>query len=198
MPFPYLGLPLGTTRPSVNDLSPIADQLERRLNACARFLDYGSRVTLIDSVLSSLPTHYLCSLKLPKAIFKLFDRGRRHCLWAKEEDANSVQSLAAWSLVCRPKKHGGLGIKNLEVQNTALLLKQLHKFFCKADIPWVKLVWSLYGDAPPHAQPVRGSFWWRDIFSLINIYRSITTSVIGTGELTLFLERLLAWWCPHV
>jgi hypothetical protein len=43
LPFTYLGLPLGTTRPSVQDLSPIVDQVERRLNASARFLGYGGR-----------------------------------------------------------------------------------------------------------------------------------------------------------
>jgi hypothetical protein len=36
LPFPYLRLPLGTTRPSVQDLSPIVDQIERRLSASAR------------------------------------------------------------------------------------------------------------------------------------------------------------------
>jgi hypothetical protein len=55
-------------------------------------------------------------------------------------------------MVCRPKKHGGLGIINLELQNEALLLKQVHKFYCNENIPWVKLVRSLYGPGPPHAQ----------------------------------------------
>jgi hypothetical protein len=32
---------------------------------------------------------------------------------AKEEDSQTVNSLAAWPLVCWPKKKGGLGIKNL-------------------------------------------------------------------------------------
>jgi hypothetical protein len=39
LPFAYLGLPLGTSRPTIQDLSPIVDQMERRLNASARFLD---------------------------------------------------------------------------------------------------------------------------------------------------------------
>jgi hypothetical protein len=187
LPFAYLGLPLGTTRPNIQDLTPIVDQLERRLNASARFLDYGGRLQLINSVLSSLPNHYLSSLKIHKTIIKIADRSRRHCLWARDEDSNSSHSLAAWSLVCRPKQKGGLGIINFEIKNQALLLKQLHKFYCKADIPWVNLVWSLYAtDVPPHAQSKRGSFWWRDVFSLVNTYRSISNSVIGDGTTTLF------------
>ena len=80
LPFPYLGLPLGTTRPTMIELAPLVDQVERRLNASARFLDYGGRLTLVQSVLSSLPTHYLSSIKLPKGIIKSIDRTRRHCL----------------------------------------------------------------------------------------------------------------------
>jgi hypothetical protein len=163
------------------------DQIERRLNASARFLDYGGRLQLVNSVLSTLPNHYLGSLKIHKSIIKIADRSRRHCLWAKEDGAASVQSLAAWDLVCRPKRRGGLGIINFEIQNTALLLKQLHKFYRKADVPWVNLVWSLYStDAAPHAQSKRGSFWWRDVFSLVEIYRSITSSKIGAGDSVLF------------
>jgi hypothetical protein len=67
LPLTYLGLPLGTTRPSVQDLShltPVVDQIERRLNASAGFLDNGGRLQLVNSVLSSLPNHYLSSLKI--------------------------------------------------------------------------------------------------------------------------------------
>ena len=156
------------------------------MNACARFLDYGGRLTFVQSVLSSHPIHFLCSLKLPKGFIKKFDRARRHCLWAKEEGSGPPHSLAAWHMVCRPKMNGGMGVINLEIQNKALLMKHLHKFYCHADIPWVHLVWALYGEGPPHAQTPRGSFWWRDIFSLSDIYRSITKVQVYNGNSTLF------------
>jgi hypothetical protein len=193
LPFTYLGLPLGTSKPTVQDLSPIVDHIERRLNASSHFLDYGGHLILVNSILSLLPLHFLCSLKVQKTIINIFDRSRRHCLWAKEEDSTSVNALAAWSLVCRPKRHGGLGIVNLEIQNKALLMKQLHKFYCKVNIPWVKLVWSLYATGAPHAQTSRGSFWWKDVFSLVGDYRSITQSQIGNGSSTLFWKDF--WYC---
>ena len=74
----------------------------------------------------------------------------------------------------------------MEIQNKALLMKQLHKFFSKENIPWVKLVWSLYAPGAPHAQSKRGSFWWKDVFSLVDDYRSITTCQIGEGTSVLF------------
>jgi hypothetical protein len=34
MPFSYLGLPLGTTRPAVLELASLADSVERRMSVC--------------------------------------------------------------------------------------------------------------------------------------------------------------------
>jgi hypothetical protein len=192
LPFTYLGLPLGITKPTVQDLSPLVSLVERRLNASARFLGYGGRLEFVRSVLSSLPSFFMCSLKVQKTILNICNRAQRHCLWAKEEDSSSVNALVAWSRVCRPKKHGGLGVLNLELQNKALLLKQLHKFYSKADVPWVHLVWSLYGEEVPHAKSKRGSFWWRDIFSLVDDYRSISHCKIGNGSTVLFWKDFWA------
>lgn len=66
LPFTYLGLPLGTTRPKVIDFAPLVDRVERRLSATTALLSYGDRLTIVNSVLSSLPTYYMCSLTLPK------------------------------------------------------------------------------------------------------------------------------------
>jgi hypothetical protein len=74
----------------------------------------------------------------------------------------------------------------LELQNKALLLKQLHKFYSKDPTPWVSLVWSLYGNNVPHTMSKRGSFWWKDIFSLIEDYRSISFCKIHSGTSVLF------------
>jgi hypothetical protein len=186
LPFTYLGLPLGTTKPTIHDMSPLVSLVERRLNASARFLNYGGRLQFVHSVLSSLPNFYMCSLKVQKTILNICDRASRHCLWAKEEGNPKTHSLAAWSMVCKPKDKGGLGVLNLELQNKALLLKQLHKFYMKADTPWVKLIWSLYGNSVPHAKSKRGSFWWRDIFSLVDDYRAVTKVSVGDGSSVLF------------
>lgn len=43
-------------------------------------------------------------------------------------------------MVCADKKDGGLGVLDIGKQNEALLLKNLHKFFNRLDIPWVNLV----------------------------------------------------------
>ena len=76
---------------------------------------------------------------------------------------------------------------NLKIHNEALLLKFLHKFFNKLDIPWVNLVWdNHYVDKIPHAVDTVGSFWWKDLMQLFDIYRGVTRASVGSGGSILF------------
>jgi hypothetical protein len=47
-------------------------------------------------------------------------------------------------MVCLPKGEWGFSVINIEKQDEALLLKNLHKFFNRHDIPWAQLVWEEY------------------------------------------------------
>ena len=112
---------------------------------------------LVNSVLSSMPIHFLCTLDIADGVI---DRARRHCLWRKKKADEKAHSLASWEMVCRPKNKGGLGIINLKVQNKCLLMKHLHNFYNNADLPWVKLVSNaFYYNEVPHAVTSCGSFW---------------------------------------
>ena len=65
MPFTYLGLPMGTTRPRIQDLMPLVDRVERRLSASSAMLNQGARLQLVNLVLSSMSIYHLCSLDIP-------------------------------------------------------------------------------------------------------------------------------------
>jgi hypothetical protein len=139
MPFTYLGLPLGTTKPSVQDFSPLVYKVERRLNGVSRFLSYQGRLVLVNSVFSALPTFYLCTLQIPPTVLDQIDKYRKSCLWKGGDINRKGGFLAAWEVACLSKNEGGLGIIDLRKQNSALLLKYLDKFYNQANIPWVKL-----------------------------------------------------------
>ena len=187
MPFTYLGLTMGTTRPRVVDFAPLVDRVERRLTASSQFLPQGGRLTLINSVLSSIPTYYMCSLQLPISVVKAIDTSRKNCLWRGNNPTSTRRSLASWDLVGRPKDKGGLGVINLRVQNIALLLKHLVKFYKGHDLPWVQLIWNLYYKSKVlHLVWNKGSFWWRDIVALTDVFRGTSNCRIRTRSSVLF------------
>jgi hypothetical protein len=57
-------------------------RVERRLINTSIFLNHGGKLQLVNSVLSSLLTLYMCSIKVPIDILNQVDKYRRHCLWA--------------------------------------------------------------------------------------------------------------------
>jgi hypothetical protein len=86
-------------------------------------------------------------------------------------------------MVVAPKLKGGLGIKDLIIQNEALLLKHLVKFYNKAHVPWVQLIWSTYyHNKVPHLTPYRGSFWWKDIVKLFDRMENFTSCLTSMGD----------------
>lgn len=192
MPFTYLGLPLGITRPSVQDLMPLVCRAERNITATMSMMSYAGKLSLLNSMITSLTIYAMCSIKINPKILAQLDKIRRHCLWNKKtENGEKCNSLAAWDMVCRPKKHGGLGVLNLYVQNEALLLKFLHKFYNRLDIPWVTLIWNTYYTASvPHAVDPCGSVWWRDIMQLSSSFRGISKVQIHCGTTALFWKDL--------
>jgi len=144
LPFTYIGIPLGTTKPLVKDFAPLVCTIERNLSASSMYLNYAGRLQLINSVISSIPTYYICILKLPKKAIESIDKFRKNYLWRGSDINAKGYNLAAWEMVMVPKSKDGLGIKNLGLQNNALLLKHLHKFYNKVQVPWVQLIWNAH------------------------------------------------------
>ena len=76
---------------------------------------------------------------------------------------------------------------NLGVQNMALLLKHLHKFLNRVDLPWVSLIWDTYYHSyVPQGTDICGSFWWKDICKLLDHYRNTTWIQVNSGNSALF------------
>jgi hypothetical protein len=191
MPFTYLGVPLGLSKPRIRHFLPLIQRIERRLSCSSALLSQAGRLELVNSVLSALPTFLMCTLKIHAATVKKIDAYRKHYLW-RGNDVNSEKlPLAAWCMITQPKGNGGLGVVRLETHNKALLLKFLHKFFNNYDLPWLNLVWNNYyrSDRLPSCSRI-GSFWWRSLLSLIQIFKGLAAPTIGNGRTILFWEDL--------
>lgn len=98
----------------------------------------------------------------------------------KEMDQHS------WSSVCKPKDQGGLVVLDIAMHNKALLLKQLHKFINKHDLPWVHLIWETYYSNNPPTDRSVGSFWWKSIIKLLPSFKELAFCSLGQGNSALF------------
>jgi hypothetical protein len=155
------------------------------------FLTHGGMLLMVNSVFSSLPSFFRSVVKVPIEILNQIDHYRRHYLWCGGDLNAKKPPLAAWKLGCKPKKKGGLGVIKLRLHNYVLLMKNLDKFFSKADLPWVNLIWSqYYGNGQVSRNSRKCSFWWRSILRLLNNFRGIAEADFGKGDTILFWHDL--------
>jgi hypothetical protein len=99
------------------------------LTTTSNFLTQVGRLKMVNSMLLALPTFYRGKIKLSPIVIKQIDKYNNHRVWRGADMNARKPPLAAWKPATRPKNEGWLGILNLETQNDALLLKNIHKFF---------------------------------------------------------------------
>jgi hypothetical protein len=78
--------------------------------------------------------------------------------------------------------------KWLQSQN---LMKNLHKFYNKEDLPWVQLIWAkYYGNGKLPGVVKRGSLWWKSIVKLLNHFKGMAQAEAGLGDTILFCTEM--------
>jgi hypothetical protein len=123
IPFLYLGLSIGGDPRKLVFWEPaVANIKSRLLGWQSRFLSFGGRLTLLKSVLSSIPVYALSFFKAPSGIISLIESLFINFFWGGSEDNRKI-SWIAWSSVCVQKEYGGLGVRQLREFNLALLGK---------------------------------------------------------------------------
>ena len=152
-------------------------------------LSSGDKLTLLKSVFSSMPTFFMCTLMIPKTVLKQINSYMMNCFWRKYETQDRGMVLIAWDKVCLPKSHGGLGVLDLQAHNQVLLVKFLHKFLNREDIPWVNIVWEAYYQDSLPGDRLIGSFWWRAILKLLPTFKAHTRCKAGRGDTILFFGQ---------
>ena len=109
------------------------------------FLSLGGRLTLVNSIISAIPTYYLSVLHLSAKVEYEMDKIRRLFLWKSHLGSNQGYCLAKWKVICSSKKHDGLGIINLRNFSIAVKSKLLWQLFATCPhLKWLGLIRSKY------------------------------------------------------
>jgi hypothetical protein len=122
-PIKYLGVPVSGSRLHVVDWLNLNEKIMKRLEGwqCTS-LSYGGRLILLNACLSNMPTYAMSMYMLPKTVIKKMDVTRKKFFW----QGNSIKKkyhFVKWSVINKPKKKGGLGVKDLRKMNISLLYK---------------------------------------------------------------------------
>jgi hypothetical protein len=194
VPFKFLGIPVGANPRRRNTWQPVIDAMSKRLNSwSSRHLSYGGRITLVNSVLASIPLYFFSFFKAPCCVIKQLVRIQRNFLWGGSIEDKKLCWIK-WDQICLSKAQGGLGVKNLALFNKALLCKWKWRFLTEDDALWAALLRFRYGHLPSIvltgntlSNNAKSSIWWRDIIGLErenddNWFMSNIGSMVGDGK----------------
>lgn len=146
-PFTYLGVPVGANMNLKKHCKPIIDKFNAKLSTWkTKNLSFGGKLTLVKSVLSSVPLYYFSLFKAPASVLDRLEQIRRRFIWGGNDNEKKI-CWVAWSTVMASKEKGGLGVGSLKAQNYALLLKWWWKLRDGKHCIWrevIRVVHKLY------------------------------------------------------
>jgi hypothetical protein len=117
------------------------------------------------------------------------DYYRSRFFWQGDCDKKKYR-LAKWNVVCHPKDHGGLGIHDLEVKNTALLGKWLFKLLTE-DGTWQTILKRKYIGSKPLSHVIwksGDSHFWAGLMATKNQFFHLGKFSIKDGSEIRFWE----------
>ncbi|XP_019253939.1 PREDICTED: uncharacterized protein LOC109232639 [Nicotiana attenuata] len=168
LPFRYLGVPISPKKLTIMDCEVLVDKMTVKIKSWGtRNLSYAGRVLLVNTVLTHIHTYWASIFVLPKKVIKSIIGVCRCFLWDGKVYSNKPQ-LVAWDLVCRTKRQGGLGVKDIVVWNEEAIAKYVWNIAAKTDNLWVRWVNHIYlkgRDWWQYKVPTDCSWYWRKICS---------------------------------
>jgi hypothetical protein len=186
-PQTYLGLPLSHEKLNLTAFAPIIASADRYLSGWwASLLNHQGRLVLINAVLDSLPVYAMGALQIPPGVIEALDARRRAFLWAGDESVSGAQCLVNWERACLLKTEGGLGVRDLRLQNTCLLLKLVHRAHDASSSAWSRWLEMEFGGLLEAPDSTDDGVHLASLRRLLPDYRLLTTVELGDGRTTAF------------
>uniref|UniRef100_A0A803NHM6 Reverse transcriptase zinc-binding domain-containing protein n=1 Tax=Cannabis sativa TaxID=3483 RepID=A0A803NHM6_CANSA len=182
----YLGLPSTMGRNKSAVLGYLKDRLRKKLQGWdSKVLSRAGKEVLIKVVAQAFPSYAMNVFLLPLEISRDIESSMAGFWWKGSNNGNKGIWWMSWDRMCLPKDNGGMGFRNLQDINLALLGKQGWRFLSKLDALATRIFKARYFPNGSYLSASLGSnssYVWRSVWEAQSLVRTGVRWCIGDGS----------------
>ena len=181
----YLGLPEHFGRRKRDIFASIIDRIRQRAQSwTSRYLSGAGKMVLLKAVLAAMPTYTMSCFKLPISLCKQIQAVLTRFWWDVKPELRKM-SWISWDRLTFPKSAGGLGFREIEIFNDALLAKHTWSLLKNPSSLLGKILLNKYchdTDLLSCSPPNSASHGWRGILAGREIIKRGLGWAVGNGR----------------
>ncbi|XP_026410885.1 uncharacterized protein LOC113306123 [Papaver somniferum] len=193
----YLGLAFFIGRNKRVPFSNIVDKMKVNLDVWKEInLSEAGRTVIVKNVLNSILVYHMTSFKLPETTISSINSAQAS-FWKRKKNNKGLHLISNNNL-CGHKHDGGLGFRDMQLFNRAILVKSAWRLRIREDDAWFKARGAKYfsnGDFFNVEEKQDSSWSWKSISSELKIVEENSCWQLGN------VERIRTWydrWIPEL
>ncbi|XP_022556970.2 uncharacterized protein LOC111205438 [Brassica napus] len=180
----YLGLPEHFGRRKKDLFTAIVDRIRQQASSrSTRHLSRAGKLTLLKAVLTAIPTYTMSCFELPVSLCKRIQSILTR-FWWDSSDGTRRMCWVAWDNLTKPKDRGGLGLRDIQLFNQALLAKQAWRLLTNPECLLARVLLGKYCHKRSFLEvelPAVCFHEWRSILHGRDLLRGRVGKAIGNG-----------------
>lgn len=157
---------------------------QRAVSWATRRLSKAGKLTMLQAVLTSIPSFTMSCFELPVNLCKRIQSILIRFLWNASEEQKKI-SWISWDKITKYKAEGGLGLRDIQVFNQALLAKQAWRILKNLSSLMSRILLGKYCNNKAFLevkQPATCSHGWRGIINGRDLLSKHLGKAVGNGD----------------
>jgi ribonuclease HI len=181
----YLGLPALVGRSRFRSFEGLKGRIWDKMHGWKeKFLSQAGKEVLLKSVVQAIPTYTMSVFQLPKTLCRDINSMMSKFWWGHKDNDKKIAWMS-WAKMGRAKETGGLGYRDLECFNLAMLAKQGWRIIQHPDSLVAKIMKEKYFPNSNFMDTHLGrkpSYAWRSIWNAKPLLREGLVWRVGDGK----------------
>jgi hypothetical protein len=183
----YLGMPTDVGKSKNGAFKYLKDRVWQKVQGwMEQILSAGGKEVLIKAVAQAVPVFSMACFKLPRGLCQHIDSIIRKFWWGSKEGERKT-AWVSWEEMTKPKYMGGLGFRDTELFNLALLARQAWRILQDPNTLSARIIKAVYypqGDFLEAELGFHPSQIWRALVEGKEVLSRGLIRRIGNGETT--------------